>query len=91
MTTHEILHIIRNPLGKSEEEVRQARIDAADLIEQLERDIVELKEARERESERLDWLLAKLGDKTLSLVIGELPVDVGYWRDRIDKAKRYGN
>jgi hypothetical protein len=34
MTTHEILHIIRNPRGWSEEEVRQARIAAADLIEQ---------------------------------------------------------
>lgn len=65
--------------------------DAAEEIEKLEWDIVELKESLERESERLDWLLAKLGDKTLSLVIGELPVDVSYWRDRLDKAKRYGN
>lgn len=59
--------------------------DAADEIEQLERDIVELKEARERESERLDWLLAKLGDRSLHLLVGEFSTDLGYWRDKIDK------
>ena len=42
MTTHDILHIIRNPWGWSEEKVRQARIAAADLIEQQAKSIAEL-------------------------------------------------
>jgi len=45
MTTHEILHIIRNPWGWSEEEARQARIAAADLIEQQAKRIAELEAA----------------------------------------------
>jgi hypothetical protein len=32
-----VLHIIRNPYGWSEEEVRAARLKAADIIEWLER------------------------------------------------------
>jgi hypothetical protein len=32
---HEILHILRNPFGHSQEEIRQAQLDAADEIENL--------------------------------------------------------
>ena len=44
MTAHEILHIIRNPWGWSEEEVRQARIAAAYLIEQQAAELAILKQ-----------------------------------------------
>ena len=37
MDTKTIIHIIRNPHGHSEDEVREARQKAADLIEKLER------------------------------------------------------
>ena len=33
MTRDEILHILRNPHGKSAEEVRNARLEACNLIE----------------------------------------------------------
>jgi hypothetical protein len=32
---NEILHILRNPHGHSEDEIRKARLDAADEIENL--------------------------------------------------------
>jgi hypothetical protein len=31
----EVLHILRNPYGHSEDEIRKARLDAADEIENL--------------------------------------------------------
>jgi len=34
---HEVLHIIRNPAGWSEAQVRNARLKAADIIEWLQR------------------------------------------------------
>ena len=37
MDTNDILHILRNPFGFSEQEVRTARYAAADLIEDLEK------------------------------------------------------
>jgi len=37
METEEILHILRNPYGKSVSEMREARIAACDRIEHLER------------------------------------------------------
>lgn len=43
MTTHEVLHIIRNPWGWSEDEVRAARLAAADLIEQQAKEIEALR------------------------------------------------
>lgn len=36
LTQHEILHILRNPSGHSEESVRAARQQGADLIESLQ-------------------------------------------------------
>jgi len=53
MTTNKILHIIRNPYGWSEEEVRQARIAAADLIEQQAKRISQLENEIEWIRERL--------------------------------------
>ena len=41
MTKNEILHILRNPYGWTEDEVRRARLEAADLIEGLWRELRE--------------------------------------------------
>ena len=38
MKTHKILHILRNPYGWGDEKIREARLAACDLIEQLERE-----------------------------------------------------
>ena len=37
LTTHDMLHILRNPHGKTEDEKRRARLEAADEIEYLQR------------------------------------------------------
>lgn len=37
LTTNEILHILRNPHGKTEDEKRRARLEGADEIEYLQR------------------------------------------------------
>lgn len=47
ITVDEVLHLIRNPHGHSEERVRQARIAAGALIEKLQRERDGYKEAYE--------------------------------------------
>ena len=42
MSTHKILHMLRNPWGFSEEEMRQARYAACDLIERQGNRLVSL-------------------------------------------------
>ena len=42
-----VLHILRNPYGYSEDIVRQARLDAADRIEWLERELARATDAYE--------------------------------------------
>lgn len=37
LTTNDILHILRNPWGKTEDEKRRARLEGADEIEYLQR------------------------------------------------------
>ena len=65
--------------------------DAADEIEQLERDIIHLMESREHESERLDWLLARISDDERNSLIGQMTDrhSSSEWRERIDKAMGY--
>ena len=52
----EVLHILRNPYSWTEEDQRQARLKAADLIEAQGREIAALR----ADVERMDWLLSKL-------------------------------
>lgn len=65
--------------------------DAADEIEQLERDIIHLIESREHESERLDWLLARISDEERTGLIGQMTDrhSSSEWREKIDKAMGY--
>lgn len=39
MNESEILHVLRNPWGHSADKVRKARLAAADLIEELRRQV----------------------------------------------------
>jgi hypothetical protein len=40
-----VLHILRNPWGWAEDEQRQARLAAADMLEEHQREVTELQEA----------------------------------------------
>ena len=60
-------------------------------IEVLREEIERLRDSREREGDRLDWLLARLPESVIRDLVGEMSCtsDVGEWRDRIDKAARF--
>jgi hypothetical protein len=60
-------------------------------IEALREEIGRLLDSREREGDRLDWLLARLPGDVIRDLVGEMSCtsDVGEWRDRIDKAARF--
>lgn len=71
MTTYsETLHIIRNPHGFSDGLVRQARNDAADTIERLE-----------RTNSALTALLRRLHQWDMLDAVSDGP----YWRAEIDR------
>lgn len=60
-------------------------------VEALREEIGRLLDSREREGDRLDWLLARLPGDVIRDLVGEMSCtsDVGEWRDRIDKAARF--
>lgn len=57
-------------------------------IEGLQAEIVRLLESREREGDRLDWLLWRIKGDELRRLVGEMSCtsDVAEWRDKIDSA-----
>ena len=62
--------------------------EAADEIERLREEIGRLLDSREREGDRLDWLLARLPGSVIRDLVGVMSDtrDAGEWRDLIDKA-----
>jgi hypothetical protein len=71
--------------------IHQLADDAVIDIEQMERDIVHLLESREHESERLEWILARISDVERNRLIGQMTDrhSVSEWREKIDKAMGY--
>jgi hypothetical protein len=70
----------------------QAKFDALnELIEQHEAEIVRLLDSREREGDRLDWLLSRVGGSELRRLVGEMnsTSDVREWREKLDAAMGY--
>lgn len=57
-------------------------------INELCDEIIRLRDSREREGDRLDWLLFKLSGDAIRAAVGELSStsDVAEWRAAIDKA-----
>lgn len=57
----------------------------------LREEIGRLLDSREREGDRLDWLLARLPGDVIRDLVGEMSCtsDVAEWRHRIDKAARF--
>src|SRR5690606_25891210 len=57
----------------------------------LREEIGRLLDSREREGDRLDWLLARLPGDVIRDLVGEMSCtsDACEWRDRIDKAARF--
>jgi hypothetical protein len=47
---HFVLHVLRNPWGVAEETIRKVRLDAADIIEQLEQELAVAREVANRET-----------------------------------------
>lgn len=73
----------------------ETAIWAADQIERLTYEAEELKSnmlqlltCREKEGERLDWLLARISDSERSRLVGAMDdrFSSSEWRDKIDKA-----
>ena len=62
-----------------------------DEIDRLLDEIKRLLDSREREGDRLDWLLAQLPGDVIRDLVGEMSCtsDVAEWRHRIDKAARF--
>ena len=62
--------------------------EAADEIERSREEIGRLLDSREREGDRLDWLLARLPGSVIRDLVGVMSDtrDVGEWRALIDKA-----
>ncbi len=60
----------------------------AEHVYRLESEIVRLLESREREGDRLDWLLTHIRGDELRRLVGEMNCtnDVAEWRDRLDSA-----
>lgn len=56
--------------------------------EYLKCEICRLLDSREREGDRLDWILARISGIELRRLVGEMSStsDVGEWREKIDKA-----
>lgn len=96
---------VANAIAPLQAEVEALRADVDGTIRELlaERDqlaaenarlreeIGRLLDSREREGDRLDWLLARLPGDVIRDLVGEMSCtsDAGEWRDRIDKAARF--
>ena len=76
------------PHMREGKEISATMEEAADEIERLREEIRRLLDSREREGDRLDWLLARLPGSVIRDLVGVMSDtrDVGEWRDLIDKA-----
>lgn len=76
------------PYLRERAETRATMEEAADEIERLREEIGRLLDSREREGDRLDWLLARLPGSVIRDLVGVMndTRDAGEWRDLIDKA-----
>ena len=76
------------PYMREGAETRATMEEAADEIERLREEIGRLLDSREREGDRLDWLLARLPGSVIRDLVGVMSDtrDVGEWRALIDKA-----
>lgn len=78
---------VRGELREQKQRNEALLAENARLREEIER----LLDSREREGDRLDWLLARLPGDVIRDLVGEMSCtsDAGEWRDRIDKAARF--
>lgn len=78
----------RGPYVHEGAETRATMEEAADEIERLREEIGRLLDSREREGDRLDWLLSRLPGSVIRDLVGVMndTRDAGEWRDLIDKA-----
>ena len=66
--------------------------DSADEIEMLRAEVVRLRDSREAEGDRLDWLISRIPGNVIRDVVGVMndTGDVAEWRELIDKAAGFG-
>lgn len=90
MDTKTILHIIRNPYGFDEKEVRQARLEAADEIEQLSDMLVEANNRRSEMEARAVSMFHLLPAETLVGDLHALRNSYKLWRAAQESKKVTG-